>query len=850
MNTIVSQLAKAKGYLKQTGDSEPEQALVRVFVSLILVLVFCIPWGENERFVEILASTVNLVVLDYFILGVAIVIAIARNPTPSPVRRIFGIFLDLVSLSVLMFVAAGETVFLFVFYLWVILGNGFRFGVNYLYISLAVGLIGFIGAITWGDYWQDHRSIAVSLLILITLIPLYSIFLINKLYSAIAMAESANEAKTRFLANMSHELRTPLNGVIGMGDLLRETKLDNEQHDLVGVMQNSAKTLLRLIEKVLDISKIEAGKITISHEQLDLHSLIDSVISIQSPVGKAKGLSVNCTIDSDVPYTLKGDQQHIRQVLINLLGNAIKFTDQGSINLHVAKVDSSDNIVRVRFDVKDTGIGIDEASLSSVFDDFTQVSTSANHLDGGTGLGTTISKELVELMGGKIGVESQLHEGSNFWFELPFAIVEQDDIDIVDNHVLVLSADKTASVIEPLLAGWHIPYEMAKSPSQAVKMMAHAVRQEEDYKIVLVDILSLSGLSPSEFGELLKAENLLDDSSLVLINGIDDYHYSDEVGQYYISVIDDLTDKRAIFNAIHAAQSIHVNNDNVVSIAEYYASQVGSKPLTILVAEDNKVNQQVIEGVLTKAGHTVMMTADGEEALERLALDLDNIDLLIIDKNMPNRSGDEVVQALRFMETGYDFPIIMLTADATPEARKLSISYGVNEFLTKPIDSRKLLEKIAVISKSSRVHTVNTVAVAAEIESVVDSDDVLESNEPWCDEEILQELFMLDRDPTFMQRLVKGFINDGEKHVSRINDAVSDDYLQLCESLHALKGSASELGANKLADICKRGETYKPYDIGTEKLTQLSVDIEQAYKNTVETLNVALLSVEERKVAD
>jgi two-component system sensor histidine kinase RpfC len=217
---------------------------------------------------------------------------------------------------------------------------------------------------------------------------------------------------------------------------------------------------------------------------------------------------------------------------------------------------------------------------------------------------------------------------------------------------------------------------------------------------------------------------------------------------------------------------------------------------------------------------------------------------------MPNRSGDEVVQALRFMETGYDFPIIMLTADATPEARKLSISYGVNEFLTKPIDSRKLLEKIAVISKSSRVHTVNAVAVAAEIESVVDSDDVLESNEPWCDEEILQELFMLDRDPTFMQRLVKGFINDGEKHVSRINDAVSDDYLQLCESLHALKGSASELGANRLADICKRGETYKPYDIGTEKLTQLSVDIEQAYKNTVETLNVALLSVEERKVAD
>ncbi|WP_413693600.1 sensor histidine kinase [Psychromonas sp. KJ10-2] len=323
--------------MKKTGDSEPEQALVRVIVSLLLMTYFVIPFLSSDHGHTIENMIVPLMSLGYFICSILIVINISMQLRASAARRIIGILLDLVSLSILMVIAIQETIFLFVFYLWVIIGNGFRFGIYYLYISLIVGGLGFLIAIVLGEYWQQHLSIAISLMLVITLIPLYSIFLINKLYAAISMAEKANQAKSRFLANMSHELRTPLNGVLGISDLLRETKLEDEQRNLVHSMQSSAKILLGLIEKVLDISKIEAGRIEISEETIDLLSIVDSVMTTQKLIAKSKSLDIDSSTCSNIPYLLKGDPQYLRQVLVNLIGNAIKFTDQGSIQLNIKK---------------------------------------------------------------------------------------------------------------------------------------------------------------------------------------------------------------------------------------------------------------------------------------------------------------------------------------------------------------------------------------------------------------------------------------------------------------------------------------------------------------------------------
>ena len=301
-------LAKLKYRLAQTSDSEPEQAIkVRLSIATVLILYFCLPWQDSESFSNILSSLPSLLALSYFSLALMLASAIVINPQPSPLRRVLGTLLDLTPLSILMYSAGDKSVFLFVFYLWVILGMGFRYGIKYLYFSLGVGVIGFICAITWGDYWQSNNqpSVALSLLLLLILIPLYSAFLIKKLHAAIEAAKYANEAKSRFLANMSHELRTPLNGVIGIADLMGETKLDPQQSEFVNIMRSSANTLLGLIENVLDISKIEAGKIIIANDSFDLHQLINTIVKMQSPMGTAKGLTISFNIDAATPFLLQ-----------------------------------------------------------------------------------------------------------------------------------------------------------------------------------------------------------------------------------------------------------------------------------------------------------------------------------------------------------------------------------------------------------------------------------------------------------------------------------------------------------------------------------------------------------------
>ncbi|NQZ53953.1 MAG: response regulator [Piscirickettsiaceae bacterium] len=851
MKDKISSITKLKNRVRQTGDSEPEQIVLRLVIGLMLICYFCFPWAEGETFSQSITSLGSLITLGYYGGAMAIAFSLMLSPRVSPIRRICGIILDMGSLSIVMFLVGSESIVLFVLYLWVILGNGFRYGLVYLYISLMVSLIGFSIAITWGEYWQipHTKSVSISLLLLLVLIPAYTSFLLKKLHAAISSAKQANEAKTRFLANMSHELRTPLNGVIGLGDLLRETKLNYEQRDLANTMHESARTLLGLIEKVLDISKIEAGKIVITKSEMDLHALVNSVLAMQTPVGAAKDLSVSCTIDPEVPFLLESDQQHIRQVLINLIGNAIKFTDEGSINLHISLVDKNKRKAIIRFDVKDTGIGIDKQLLSKVFDDFTQVGMST----GGTGLGTTISKELVELMGGKIGVESELHKGSTFWFELPFKVIEDAPLDLSGSQLLVMSTEATTEVLKPILEHWSLEFSLVVSPQHSLTVLNHAIDQGNGYKMLIIDQTSLGDMSPIEYAGMLKAEKLLDNLSLVLINSDSQYLYTNELGQYYVSVLESLNDKRLLFNAIHVAKSIQGITDNVVSLAEHYANQTGSQVLNILVAEDNKVNQQVIEGILKRAGHSVQLVDDGEQALDVLAEKIEQIDLLIVDKNMPNRSGDEVVQALRFMDTKNKLPIIMFTADATPESRKESLALGVNEFLTKPIDSLALLEKIAALSTSIKTVNNQSALTAAPVSTednfmsaeIVEQSTTGTGESPLYDAAVFQQLMRLDSDTGFIKRLVKGFVADGEKHVAGIKNSVSHDYLQFRESLHALKGSATELGAHQLSEICLRGEGHKPYDIGTEKLVQLSKEIERIYKDTVAALDTAVSKAEQ-----
>ena len=835
---ITSQLQRLQKRLQKTGDSEPEQAIkLRLTIGVLLVAYYSFPWWGEKTFTQTFFSLPSLIALNYYTWAIIIAVAIVRNPRPSPIRRVMGICLDLFSLSAVMYLAGANSVPLFVLYLWVILGNGFRYGTRYLWISLGVSLLGYIPAILWGSYWEINQSIAVSLLIMLCVLPVYAAFLLKKLHAAIDSAKQANEAKSRFLANMSHELRTPLNGVIGMGELLRETSLSFEQHELVNSMHSSANTLLELIENVLDISKIEAGKLQIHSNPFDLHALVNSVRYMLAPMGESKGLSVSCHIDPDTPYYLNGDQPHIRQVLINLINNAIKFTDEGSVSLQVFQAGGSEQKPRIRFEVKDTGIGIAPEAQQRIFENFTQADASTNRSYGGTGLGTTISRDLVELMGGDIGLQSEPGKGSIFWFELPFQVMPAIEEDISSNRLLLLADEETASLIRPALKSWSIEFDWVRSPARAFSLLVKAAEENQPYEIVIVDQSSMHDVNPVQFAQMVRAEKDLESMSMILVNSSDTMIETNTVNHYYITTLENPEDKRLLFNSIHAAQSVHFNDSNVITLAEHYARQGSSKSLDILVAEDNFVNQQVIEGILKHAGHKVRVTGSGEKVLDILSRDLDKIDLLILDMNMPGKSGLEVVKTLRFMDTSQSIPVIMLTADATPEAKEKSLSAGANCFLTKPIDARVMLEKVAMLtrskgrqakkakskSRSQRTHKANAVA-----------------SSPWFDENVLQELSNLGDGFIFVQGLVRGFAKDGAKHIARIKECEDDDYPAYRESLHALKGSATELGAAALVNICLKGEALKPYDMGSDQIRYINREVEKVFNLTVAALNEAV----------
>jgi two-component system sensor histidine kinase RpfC len=412
--TVTGILSSVTRRLRKRPDSEHEQALVRLAIALIIVAYL---WALELYGQEVWPML--MVMLAETFVGIGLLAAIALRPGVSHGRRWTGMFADYGTLTALMLLSPAALAPLYVIILWTTIGNGLRYGSRYLLSATLLALVSFSTVILGARYWQEQPYLGFGLLIGLVAIPLYMSSLLRALGQAIDEARRANAAKSRFLATMSHEFRSPLNGIIGMSELLHGTRMGPEQREYADVIHASAQTLLLLVDDVLDISAIEAGKLQRKDADFNLHDLVERIGKMVQQPASDKGLVLRAKIDDDVPVRLHGDGAHLTQILLNLMHNAVKFTEHGSVALRVLLRSTQGSVLRLCFSVRDTGIGIPEADKERIFRAFEQVDSGPTRRFGGTGLGTTIAKTLTQLLDGQIGLEDNPGGGSHFWVEIP-----------------------------------------------------------------------------------------------------------------------------------------------------------------------------------------------------------------------------------------------------------------------------------------------------------------------------------------------------------------------------------------------------------------------------------------------
>ncbi len=628
-------------------------------------------------------------------------------------------------------------------------------------------------------------------------------------------AGEANKAKSQFLANMSHEIRTPMNGVIGMADLLTQTDLTPRQKRFADTIRTSADALLMLINDILDFSKIEAGRLELESTDFELRQTVEDVCELLAERAHEKKLELAVEVDDATPTRVKGDPGRLRQILINLVGNAIKFTEKGEVLVRLYSVEQTAEEAVLRCEVRDTGIGIKPEAREHIFDAFTQADASMTRRYGGTGLGLAIARQLVAMMSGTIGVESEPGKGSNFWFTIRLRKPEKGTSpkpaprrDLQGLHVLIVDDNDTnREILRHQVESWGMRYELARDGSEALRVLREAGARQEPFQVAILDMM-MPGMDGMELAQRIKSQADIAATRLVVLTSMG---LRGDAGEARRAGIEAYMSKPVrqseLFDCLATLLGREANDTSLLTKHNLSEGRPAF-PARILLAEDNAVNQEVQTCMLENLGCRVDVAADGQEAVA--VLERGTYDLVLMDCQMPVMDGFTATAEIRRREAATPgrarMTIVALTANAMEGDRERCLATGMDDYLSKPLRQEAL---VAVLRKWMPAATPGGLRgenpAAAPVAGAAPAGPLPDP----IDWNVLDTLRIIQRPnaPSLLDRASTLYLQTAKDYLGRLQGLVTGgNAAGVREAAHALKGSSGTIGAKRMAGLCKELE--------------------------------------------